>query len=635
MPTSLPTGSSVLRERTPAAFNRAAARSALLSAMPTKAHTHASKLIETLTTIKGSDAQKSKLGGVRRVAVATGKSAAAAASAAAVAPIAPVAALEWEQEKEQMSKQIIALQSQLSDLTASSAAALQSEQSRTAHLESDLAAARETISRLQAEKAAYEASANADTTEERSNSRDASLTSSFPVVVAASSAASATVSHQLVLGASDDDTDDEVECGLDDTVTDISPEVIAASEEVTAKIVFQRPESAAPIAVAPMSPLVEAEADVTAPDVSSTQSPVSMPAAMRVFSPLATADTGSEFAVRPLTSSDLDGMDESTASLNLSLSSAALTPRRVSSGMHHQLPASFLSPKEGGFLSPIARSTPSGADASVLTASAVKIQSLFRGRMERGYLAQETRLAALPLTSPSTPAAATPCAKRQRRLVSPVRIAISNMVLEEDAEMDADRSIGASSTAVPAARALSLKSPTVDVSDDSSATPLGAPLSPTESKRLSSEIRLHRPTLNSLDACWTLRSKAMNRIEELVRERGVHGLSGWPQWKDELAHLQRGMAVQLGDLRSSILREACRLLIALAEASPRDFEDQLAFYAPLLWKSLYVTIKIISTTADETMMEIVNRVATIRTVPIVRRRDRQGSHRTCAACRMC
>lgn len=305
-------------------------------------------------------------------------------------------------------------------------------------------------------------------------------------------------------------------------------------------------------------------------------------------------------------------------------------------------------------------SSSSSSSLATLSASARKIQAHFRGYMERTYLPQEQALAKLPLTSPSTPAA-----KRRKGEsgaaagVSPVKLAHGaafGIEEEEDQqEDDMDQSTAKASARKPCLDDLDVDEPTeVSQMDESmedasptaaaaaasaaapdsmfssttssSATrptaaaqlPVGQPIAPADAKRFSSELRSLRPTLGSLDACWTLRSKAMNRAEQLVRERGLNGFSAWtPGWKDELAGFQRCMGMQLSDLRSSILREACRLLLALAEGAPREFEDQLMFYLPLLWKSLYVTIKIISTTADETCGELVERVATAKSIPLL------------------
>lgn len=406
-------------------------------------------------------------------------------------------------------------------------------------------------------------------------------------------------------------------------------------------------------------------------------------------------------------------VNESSSSLNLSVNTSALSATGSSGSSSSPfragpLPASFLSnpnsPSLGlglgagvgaGFLSPISSSPAVGAAAaaaaaaskfsttglsaassSALSNSALKLQAHFRGRMERTYLRlHEPRLAALPLTSPSTPLRAsgeTPLAKRQRLSNSPLgpcrmlteeeeddgegllaRRELSFQAEDEDADEDVHMAVRARAPATavtavkraPAAASAPLRITPVGVASSSSAASAAAgaaaaaaPISPTasssslaplsilEQRRVQSELKQHRSMLSTIEQCWTLRSKAMNAIEAVVRERGPGSMVAWTAWPAELSLLQRGMSAQLCDLRSSILREACRLLIALAEASPRDFEDsaQLAFYAPLLFKGLYVTIKIISSTCDETMVEIVARVATVKSVPVV---SHMSSHR--------
>jgi len=143
-------------------------------------------------------------------------------------------------------------------------------------------------------------------------------------------------------------------------------------------------------------------------------------------------------------------------------------------------------------------------------------------------------------------------------------------------------------------------------------------MSAADAKRFCSELKAAKAPLMTIEAEWGVRSKCLQRIESLVRERGGVGcLASWPSWPAELAGLQRPLAAQLADLRSSILREACRTLLVVAAASPRDFEEAgaLAFYAPLLWKGLYVTIKIMSQTSDDTLRELTSLAATTRSIP--------------------
>lgn len=150
-------------------------------------------------------------------------------------------------------------------------------------------------------------------------------------------------------------------------------------------------------------------------------------------------------------------------------------------------------------------------------------------------------------------------------------------------------------------------------------TPTATPavLPAAEYKKLSAELKQARSVVRDIKACWTLRSKALNRIEELARTNGVNGMAAWSEWSKELELLKPCLQEQLLDLRSSIVREACRCLIAMSDAAPTLFEDQLAFYLPILWKGLYVTIKVISSNCDDTCKALLNNVSSVKIVSVV------------------
>lgn len=132
----------------------------------------------------------------------------------------------------------------------------------------------------------------------------------------------------------------------------------------------------------------------------------------------------------------------------------------------------------------------------------------------------------------------------------------------------------------------------------SSGAPQGPPLSPTKEKTLLSELRKACVVLRDIEPAWSLRVKAINRIEALVHEDGIARGSGF--WA-EFDSVIKCLAVQLEDLRSSIVREACRALVALADAigQTEQFADLLVVMLPVLFRRLYVTIKCISEGADE------------------------------------
>lgn len=587
MPPIPSSGAFALRDSTNKAplsvFNRDLAKSALLQSSSSGrvgSAATATRLLETLTTIK-TDVAKSKLGGAKRVVVAGGGGNASATpinipTASTTNKSTPPSNSDWEKEKETLVAQILALQSQVDTLRTSNSSVdttvtpsvsleqfdtlrteLSSSQQRIQQLEQQLQEANDTITQLKKE-------------------REDAVTSE-PMVDRANTHA-------------------------------------APSSPVSASTLAS---VASPIALPAVFSPVAAKAPAS-----------SEPSESDEFEPVSAEEMEASLGGEDLLNSTNNPANDSAASLNLSVSSSGvMSPTAI----HHALPPSFRSPIDDhqSTLSPISRSASPLAHTDLatrptLTASALKIQSLFRGRMERGYLKQgnEARLSALPLTSPSTP---TPQKmKRQRRKsASPIKLDSSivheeTSTLEDGEEKEDEDDMETSSVEVP--RTLSFNS--MDDDDSSTSSSSTPPLAAADAKRYSSEFRLSRQPLMNLDACWTLRSKSMNRLEELCRERGTNGFTSWTTWSDELKHFQRPMSVQLGDLRSSILREACRLLIAIADANRSEFEEQLAFYLPILWKSLYVTIKIISTTADETIMELVTRVATCKSITLVRTHTR-------------
>ena len=711
-----------LKSSSGSSFNRDLAKSCILGKLPSAKLANASingsgsgstghKLLETLTSLRlqaaadkenagcktSSNGGMQKIGSARRVPI-NGKEGAtpaitptAAAAAVATAAAAEKAALT--QQLESLRSQLAQLEQTLREKDATNSKLLTENEllktSQAAHAQ-ELSQARATIEQLQqqnkallVQNAGKPQEPTATTVPSAANAAmfaALTLAADEPTVALPTKQAQAPAASQESQNESDDEDDDDIVFGgAADQDEDNEEE-----EEVTAALTVAR--QAAANCDTPIKDGAAAAAAAPAPAAAAVTSIVAAAADeldLTIPEPAAAASTASPAS--PACANNAN------ASLNLSSTSSTASPfnHHATSGST-QLPASFLSnpASPATFLSPISsRSPPAkaeeedeaaattaiaatalpaviayGAPASMLSQSALKIQARFRGHMERSYVARhEARLAALPLTSPSTPlrGAATPgespLPKRQRVSASPVSSKCA-MLLEEEAEeaglldarelsfqieeteeenmsmgvavpvVTASASAAAAPSRIPSLLNTSASASAASASSSSSALLPLTPASPSAStfltladqKRFVSELRAQRPTLGTIDACWTLRSKAMNRVEALVRDRGAGGLAGFSGWAQELTGLQRALGAQLADLRSSILREACRLLIALSEASPRDFEDQLAFYAPLLWKGLYVTIKVISSTSDETMAELVARVATVKSVPVVR-----------------
>ena len=143
--------------------------------------------------------------------------------------------------------------------------------------------------------------------------------------------------------------------------------------------------------------------------------------------------------------------------------------------------------------------------------------------------------------------------------------------------------------------------------EESAATVLSA----SDARRLSAELRRHRALLDVKNE-WSVRMKAMSGIELLSRETGI---GRWSEWSRELEALRPLLCDQLTDLRSAVVREACRLLVALASAGRGQFEREVDVYYPLLFKGLFVTIRVIRDSCDECLQALTQRTASVRCLP--------------------
>jgi len=230
-------------------------------------------------------------------------------------------------------------------------------------------------------------------------------------------------------------------------------------------------------------------------------------------------------------------------------------------------------------------------------ASATKIQSAFRGHLTRSALELEKQLAALPINSPSTPAQTS--AKRVRS--NPIASAIAKPKFTLNTESE---STSNASSALPTPVA----------------TPAMKKVTPATQrtltvKQVATELKSLKKTLRDTSNDWTLRQQALNRIEELARTVIVQSSTDIDTWELELKGLQPALIEQIIDLRSSIVREACRTLIALSEAHVVAFEASCSVYLPHLFKNLYVTIKVISGSCDECCRTLVRTVNSPKLIP--------------------
>jgi hypothetical protein len=251
---------------------------------------------------------------------------------------------------------------------------------------------------------------------------------------------------------------------------------------------------------------------------------------------------------------------------------------------------------------------------------AVTIQSAFRSHLERKGLARERELQNLSLFSPSTP-------ESNKK----IRFSLQNssksakkceVILEEEENAAAPSELKALEATKPLELAVNASTSTGNITFHSNSATntatvtLTGPLSTINGKKVAAELKKHRAILSDVKNCWTLRTKALNAIEEVARElklssssprnnQTIPTSSSGLNWPEQLELLRNCMGEQLQDLRSAIVREACRTLIALADYSPAEFCTELAFYFPLLYKGLYITIKVISNACDETLKALV------------------------------
>ena len=258
--------------------------------------------------------------------------------------------------------------------------------------------------------------------------------------------------------------------------------------------------------------------------------------------------------------------------------------------------------------------SPSPASPPAAASCSPSVASAWQAYVERKGLQRERELQSLPITSPSTPDS------KRRKILSPASgQAEGSGSGAAPAAAAASSPASAAETSAPAAvRVLAFDSERCGSGSECPAQlqQAGAGegaasavcLSAAEARRLSSELRRLRGCLE-LRTDWSLRVKAMNSIEELSREPL---LGRWPDWGRELELLRPALLEQLADLRSSIVREACRLLVALAESGRLQFEREVEAFFPALYRGLYVTIRVIRESCDACIAAIVERLRSPR-----------------------
>lgn len=138
---------------------------------------------------------------------------------------------------------------------------------------------------------------------------------------------------------------------------------------------------------------------------------------------------------------------------------------------------------------------------------------------------------------------------------------------------------------------------------------------PTNVQDLKHELSHCGGLLSSVDADWGLRVRALHRIEALVKFVSLpmpESVAADPQtWEEQIKLFQPFFAVQVNELRSSIVRETCRLLIALSKSLGQGMVECVAALLPNLIANTYVTVKVIRESSVTCTTELLTRVPSV------------------------
>uniref|UniRef100_A0A453Q1I3 TOG domain-containing protein n=3 Tax=Aegilops tauschii subsp. strangulata TaxID=200361 RepID=A0A453Q1I3_AEGTS len=112
---------------------------------------------------------------------------------------------------------------------------------------------------------------------------------------------------------------------------------------------------------------------------------------------------------------------------------------------------------------------------------------------------------------------------------------------------------------------------------------------------------------------WSIRITAMQRVEGIVRG-GAADYSAFPTL---LKQLVAPLITQLLDRRSSVVKQACHLLIFLSKELLRDFEPCAELLIPALLKNVVITVLVIAESADNCIKEMLRNCKVARILPRV------------------
>lgn len=109
---------------------------------------------------------------------------------------------------------------------------------------------------------------------------------------------------------------------------------------------------------------------------------------------------------------------------------------------------------------------------------------------------------------------------------------------------------------------------------------------------------------------WSKRVEGLKSLQKLARQCDTKDPSNpgsvLPVLATALRTVRERLSEHVGDLRSSVSREACQTIQLLAGVLGDEFNGHAEFFMGGLLKATYVTIQVVSTAADTSIRGVIN-----------------------------
>lgn len=143
------------------------------------------------------------------------------------------------------------------------------------------------------------------------------------------------------------------------------------------------------------------------------------------------------------------------------------------------------------------------------------------------------------------------------------------------------------------------------VQDFSTAGTFGSGGGDISEKEIQKQLGVIFDKLN-LDNNWDKRVDGLKMLQKLAKRCGSASNSGvLPFLSQGLRPIRERLCQQVSDLRSSVSREACQTIQTLANSLRDEFNAHAEICLGNLLKATYVTIQVISTSADTTIRSMI------------------------------